>query len=131
MNDMGPPENDALIDEIHALRAENQRLRSLLGLDQASRHEVTQPWEPTLFADSDRGTSPATSTGTPQLRPRSPSSDPYSSGREDVYALRWESARTGKRGWSPAVVGGWANAKKPGRAYLPIDERSCGIAPRW
>jgi len=30
-----------------------------------------------------------------------------------VYALRWESARTEKKGWSPAVVGGWANAKNP------------------
>jgi len=39
-----------------------------------------------------------------------------------VYALRWESARTGKRGWTPAVEGGWANAKKPGRTYLPLDE---------
>ncbi len=39
-----------------------------------------------------------------------------------MYALRWESAKTGKKGWSPSVVGGWANAKKPGRAYLPINE---------
>ncbi len=44
------------------------------------------------------------------------------SGRDDVYALRWESARTGKKGWSPAVVGGWANAKKPRRQYLPFSE---------
>ncbi|MGH9096954.1 MAG: TOTE conflict system archaeo-eukaryotic primase domain-containing protein, partial [Acidimicrobiales bacterium] len=41
-------------------------------------------------------------------------------GREDVHALRWESAKTGKSGWSPAVVGGWANAKKPGRTYEPL-----------
>ena len=54
MNDMEPENIEALIDEVHALRAENQRLRSLLGLDQPSRHQVTQPWEPTLFADSDR-----------------------------------------------------------------------------
>ena len=54
MNDIGPQDIEALIDEVLALRAENQRLRSLLGLDQASRHQVTQPWEPTLFADSDR-----------------------------------------------------------------------------
>jgi len=45
MHDLEPPGNDALIDEIHALRSENQRLGSLLGLDQASRHQVTQPWE--------------------------------------------------------------------------------------
>ncbi len=56
MNEIGPPENDALIVEIRVLRAENQRLRSLLAVDPASRHQVTQPWEPTLFADSDRKT---------------------------------------------------------------------------
>lgn len=28
-------------------------------------------------------------------------------GRDDVYALRWVSRRTGKRGWSPAVRGGF------------------------
>ncbi|MDO8485407.1 MAG: hypothetical protein Q7S35_10765 [Candidatus Limnocylindrales bacterium] len=38
-------------------------------------------------------------------------------GREDVYALRWENERTGKSGWGPAIVGGWANARKPGREY--------------
>ena len=54
MSDMGPEDIEALVDEIHALRAENQRLRSLLGLDEPSRHEVTEPWEPTLFVDSDR-----------------------------------------------------------------------------
>jgi superfamily II DNA or RNA helicase len=41
-------------------------------------------------------------------------------GRDDVYALRWESARTGKHGWSPAVVGGFANARSTGKEYLPL-----------
>ena len=27
--------------------------------------------------------------------------------RRDVYAMRWENARTGKSGWMPAVEGGW------------------------
>jgi hypothetical protein len=75
-----------------------------------------------LFADSDRGIL------TGEINCDSPADAKIAlfrllfSGREDVYALRWESARTGKKGWSPAVVGGWANAKKPGRAYLPLDE---------
>jgi hypothetical protein len=112
MHDLEPPENDALIDEIHALRSENQRLRSLLGLDQASRRQVTQPWEPTLFVDADH----MKLTG--EISADSPAEAKIAlfrsrfAGREDVYALRWESARTGKSGWSPAVVGGWANAKK-------------------
>ena len=122
MNDVGPPEIEALIDEVHALRAENQRLRSLLGLDQASRHQVTQPWEPTLFADWDRRNLTGDIDGDSPAEAKIALFRFLFVGREDVYALRWESARTGKKGWSPAVVGGWANAKKPGRAYLPIDE---------
>jgi cell shape-determining protein MreC len=37
MNDTGPQDFEGLIDEVCVLRAENQRLRSLLGLDQESR----------------------------------------------------------------------------------------------
>ena len=43
-------------------------------------------------------------------------------GREDVYALRWENASTRKVGWLPAVKGGWANARKPGREHLPLTD---------
>lgn len=122
MHDLEPPEKDALIEEIQALRSENHRLRSLLGLDQESRHEVTQPWEPTLFADSDQMNLTGDINGDSPAEAKIALFRSLFSGREDVYALRWESARTGKRGWSPAVVGGWANAKKPGRAYLPLDD---------
>lgn len=33
-------------------------------------------------------------------------------GRADVYARRWESAKTGKRGWSPATRSGFYDPKK-------------------
>jgi hypothetical protein len=120
---MGPPEIDALIEEIDALRAENQHLRSLLGLDKASRHQVTQPWEPTLFPDSDQVKLAEDISGDSPAEAKIALFRSLFAGREDVYALRWESARKGKRGWSPAVVGGWANAKKPDRSYLQLDER--------
>jgi hypothetical protein len=32
----------------------------------------------------------------------------FFAGRDDVYAARWENARSGKSGWSPAVVGNLA-----------------------
>jgi hypothetical protein len=32
-------------------------------------------------------------------------------GRDDAYAIRWDNARTGRSGWSPAVVGGPDNAR--------------------
>jgi hypothetical protein len=122
MSDMGPEDIEALVDEVLALRGENQRLRSLLGLDELSRHEVTEPWEPTLFVDSDRQDLKGDVNGSSPAEAKIALFRLLFAGREDVYAHRWESARSGKTGWSPAVVGGWANAKKPGRAYLPLDE---------
>lgn len=41
--------------------------------------------------------------------------------RADVYATRWESARTGRSGWSPAVEGGWR--KGTNRPYLRLTDR--------
>jgi len=119
---MGPEDIEALVDEVHALRAENQRLRSLLGLDEPSRHEVAAPWEPTLFVDSDRQDLKSDVSADSPAEAKIALFRLLFAGREDVHAIRWESARTGKTGWSPAVVGGWVNAKKPGRAYLPLDE---------
>jgi superfamily II DNA or RNA helicase len=43
-------------------------------------------------------------------------------GRDDVYAIRWDNPRTMKSGWSPAVVGGRTNAKRPDREYLPLTD---------
>ena len=131
MSDTGPEDIEALVDEVTALRVENQRLRSLLGLDEPSRLEVTDPWEPTLFVDSVRKDLKG------DVNANSPAAAKIAlfrllfAGREDVHALRWESSRTGKTGWSPAVVGGWANAKKPGRTYVPLDEGVVESAPRW
>ena len=114
MNDMGPPENDALIGEIQALRSENQRLRSLLGLDQASRHQITQPWEPTLFADPDQETLTREISGDSPAEAKIKLFLSRFAGREDVCALSWESARTGKRGWSPRCRGWVGECKETG-----------------
>ena len=44
--------------------------------------------------------------------------------RRDVYALRWENARTGRSGWTPAVRGGWRKGVPPAqREYLPLTAR--------
>ena len=41
--------------------------------------------------------------------------------RTDVYAIRWENARTGKAGWLPAVRGGWRKGVPHAeREYLPL-----------
>jgi hypothetical protein len=43
--------------------------------------------------------------------------------RVDVYALRWENARSGRAGWVPAVRGGWRKGVPAAeREYLPLTE---------
>lgn len=43
--------------------------------------------------------------------------------REDVYAVRWNSSRTGRGGWMPAVRGGFRKGTRPAdRDYLPLSE---------
>ncbi|MGP0031562.1 MAG: TOTE conflict system archaeo-eukaryotic primase domain-containing protein [Acidimicrobiales bacterium] len=122
MTDSADPRVQALEAEVQGLRAENDRLRSLLGLDQPSRQQTAEPWEPTLFVESEREALKASVDKNSPAELKIALFRSLFSGRDDVYALRWESARTGKKGWSPAVVGGWANAKKPRRQYLPFSE---------
>jgi hypothetical protein len=41
--------------------------------------------------------------------------------RSDIYAVRWENARTGRAGWLPAVRGGWRKGvRHEDRNYLPL-----------
>ena len=43
--------------------------------------------------------------------------------RIDIYATRWENARTGKAGWLPAVRGGWRKgARHEDRDHLPLSK---------
>jgi hypothetical protein len=45
-------------------------------------------------------------------------------GRRDVYAVRWENARTQRSGWMPAVRGRWQKGVRPGAGdYLPLTEQ--------
>lgn len=127
----------AALAELEVLRAENERLRGLLGLTDDRQAEPPVAWEPTLFAP------PVPSR--PVVDRRSSPADKIAlfrslfAGREDVYALRWQNDRSGRSGWSPAVVGGWANAKRPDREYEPFTdavierhlagEISCGLYP--
>src|SRR5205807_5942763 len=103
-----------LLAELEALRAENARLRDLLGLDARARDLETAGWSPTLFGDRSQPTA--------AVSPVDRSSDPAAkvalfrslfAGRDDIYAERWENQRTAKSGWSPAVAGGWVNARRP------------------
>jgi len=99
--------------------------RTLLGLD-VPEPATAQPrpppaWEPTLFrepAATDRvAVDGHSSAGAKIALFRS-----LFAGRDDVYAARWENERSRKSGWSPVVVGGPANARRPDRAYVPLGD---------
>ena len=73
---------------IESLRAENERLRGLLGLPGDRDAQPPTAWEPTLFAPAasprpvvDRRSSPVEKIGLFRS---------LFAGRDDVYAVRWQ-----------------------------------------
>ena len=124
MVDSSPPPHvdnvDALRRQIAELRAENERLRGLLGV--GTRDEAVSPSEPTLFVEAEGD---ACNAPVDRNSPREAKGALFRSlfvGRDEVHALRWENSRSSKAGWSPAVRGGWSNARRPDREYLPLTE---------
>lgn len=106
--------------ELEELKEENRRLRAQLGLEQATRPEVTLVAGPRRLPLDDSG------TGLGRVNQASSPEDKLSlfaarfAGRDDVYALRWENQRTGRNGWGPAVKGGWHNVRRKDRELLPL-----------
>jgi superfamily II DNA or RNA helicase len=103
--------------QIEDLKRENDRLTEVLGLKSSrnlERPHANQNGSVELESPLslvDRSSSPESKVALFQS---------LFVGRGDVYALRWESARTGKHGWSPAVVGGFASARSIDKEYLPL-----------
>jgi hypothetical protein len=100
--------------ELERLRAENVRLSRLLDL----RGQDTAPAPEQLSA----------AVAPPGLVVMSSSvedklallADRFRA-RTDVYAVRWDNARTGVSGWMPAVAGGWRKGmNRRGATYLPL-----------
>ena len=126
MSDRDASSQDELRLEMEGLRAENTRLRSLLGLEVPDRATAGPPpmpaWEPTLFRDpmASIGRVPVDNHSSPEAKVALFRS--LFAGRDDVYAARWENERSGKSGWSPVVVGGPANARRLDRAYVPLGD---------
>lgn len=114
------PETEA---ELLALRTENARLRELLELDERGARTATTAARPRLVRVDDGAT--ATTRAVSRSSGAGEKIALFRSlfvGRDDIYALAWKSRGTGKAGWSPAVRGGWANAKAPDREYLPCSD---------
>lgn len=102
-------------DELERLRRENARLRRLLKLTDAEA-------APTLGSQAawfDKSPGPVDAGSSPQAKVQFFAS--LFGARKDVYAIRWENARSGKSGWMPAVEGGWRKGSKSAdHRYLPL-----------
>ena len=105
----------ALRDQIARLRSENARLLRLLELTPAQ----ARPPGPTQTGIFDGPPAMVDVSSSPGAKV-----DFFASmfaARRDVYAVRWENARTGRAGWMPAVRGGWRKGvAASSREYLPL-----------
>ncbi|CAN5768018.1 DEAD/DEAH box helicase [soil metagenome] len=111
---------DAL-ERFDELRAENARLRGLLGLDDRSNDGHIVAWEPTLFGQSrDRAAVDASSSSEEKLALMRA----LFGARSDVFAMRWENQSTAKAGWSPALSRGWSSRKHSPKDYLPLSDEA-------
>ena len=106
------------MDEVDQLRAENARLRSLLGLDQRQADGHASTWSPMLLPDV--RTSPSIDNAAPSAAKLALFASLFGA-RSDVYATRWENTTTGKSGWSPTTKGG-RSRQRTSRDYLPLTE---------
>jgi len=107
------PRLDGALREVDQLRAENERLRTLLKLAQRTKTilDPSKPEPPPSGAGS-----PASADEKVALVRR------LFRGRDDVYALRWESTRTGKSGYAPATAEGWS--RHGPKTYLPMSDEA-------
>jgi superfamily II DNA or RNA helicase len=105
----------ALTAELTSLRAENGRLLRLLKL---TRREAAPPGPAQAgFFDAPPGLVHAASPPKAKVA----FYGAMFAARTDIYAVRWENARTGQKGWLPAVRGGWRKGVRHAeRDYLPL-----------
>lgn len=94
--------------ECARLRIENERLRRILG--PASNGETRTPPAPTDGTSSQRAVAPPVSTSVTRESPSETKIALFRSlfrGRDDVFAVRWETKRTGRSGYFPACANKW------------------------
>jgi superfamily II DNA or RNA helicase len=101
--------------ELARLRAENARLLRLLSL---TRRKAAPPGPAQAgFFEAPPGPVHAGSS----LEAKVAFFGALFSARTDIYAVRWDNARTGQKGWLPAVRGGWRKGVRHAeRDYLPL-----------
>ncbi len=110
-------DSDAMRSRIAELEADNAHLRGMLKI---SEQESKRPGAaPTVMFDAAPG---AVTAGSPAGEKVAFYANLFRA-RRDVYAVRWDSDRTGRGGWMPAVQGGFRKGVRPAdRRYLPLTE---------
>jgi len=108
---------DAMRSRLAELEADNAHLRGMLKL---SQQEGTRPGAaPTVMFDA----APGSVTSASAAREKVGFYATLFRARTDVYAVRWDSDRTGRGGWMPAIPGGFRKGVRPAdRQYLPLTE---------
>ena len=106
--------------ELTELRAENARLRRLLKL---TRAEASPPG-PAQAGFFDAPPGPVHAGSPPEAKVALFGA--LFAARTDIYAVRWENARTGRAGWLPAVRGGWRKGVPHGE---PVGRQGRGAGP--
>jgi superfamily II DNA or RNA helicase len=101
--------------ELARLRAENARLLRLLKL---TRRDAAPPGPAQAgFFEAPSGPVHSGSPADAKVR----FFGALFAARTDIYAVRWDNARTGQKGWLPAVRGGWRKGvRHADRDYLPL-----------
>ncbi len=129
-NDLWSAEAAGLAEEVASLRALSARLQAenarLLRLLELTPKQAAPPGPAqTGFFEAPPG--PVDRQSSPEVKV-----DFFGqlfAARTDIYAVRWENARTGKAGWLPAVRGGWrTGARHEDRDWRPT---STGRRPCW
>ncbi len=101
--------------ELARLRAENARLLRLLKLTQ---REAAPPG-PAQAGFFEAPPGPVHAGSPPEVKVAFFGA--LFAARTDIYAARWDNARTGQKGWLPAVRGGWRKGvRHSDRDYLPL-----------
>ncbi len=108
---------EAMRSRITELEADNAHLRGMLKI---SEQESKRPGPaPTVMFDA----APGTVTAESPAREKVAFYANLFRARSDVYAVRWDSDRTRRGGWMPAVQGGFRKGVRPAdRRYLPLTE---------
>jgi superfamily II DNA or RNA helicase len=101
--------------EVERLRAENARLQKLVGVTGPLVSD--RPSQAVLFTPPASAVTSRASAAEKVRLFRT-----LFAGRDDVYAVRWDNARSGRSGWMPAVEGGWKRERSASRNYLPLTE---------